>query len=143
LGGDRTGSFALAETKQGLFIQSLQSIINSITSLLNTKAVPALFAVNGWTVEKLPEICTEPLNTPSIKEIALLLRSFKMDITKNRELFNFVTGLMKAPEMDEASFQELLALNEKEIQASNPDVSGDSIDGDMKQSDQAYTEGGE
>ena len=38
LGGDRTGSFALAETKQGLFVQSLQALINSIADTLNTKS---------------------------------------------------------------------------------------------------------
>ena len=77
MGGDRTGSFALAETKQGLFIASLQAIINSIAACLNTRAVPKLFAVNNWT----PMIAADDLKA-KYQEIALLLRSFKVDITR-------------------------------------------------------------
>ncbi len=104
LGGDRTGSFALAESKQSLFIQSLQSIINSIATTINTKAVPRLFSANNWTLEKLPEIIVEELQVPDAKEIALLLRSFKTDVTKDRKLFNFVLDLMHAPNLSEEEF---------------------------------------
>ena len=85
MGGDRTGSFALAETKQGLFISSLQAIINSIAYALNTHAVPKLFAVNGWTVEKLPKIVADDLKAPGIRE--LLLRSL---IIKNKDFLIYL-----------------------------------------------------
>ena len=144
LGGDRTGSFALAETKQGLFIQSLQTLINSIADTLNTKALPRLFAVNNWTLEKLPKIVADDLQQPSIKEIALLLRSLKPDISKDQQLFNFVLELMQAPAMDIERYNAFLAAvaadSENTDGAGN---TGDTVDGDLKQSDEAYTEGGE
>ncbi len=139
MGGDRTGSFALAETKQGLFIHSLQAIVNSIASVLNTYAVPTLFAVNNWTLEKLPQITADDLDTPDIKEVALLLRSFKTDITRDPKLFNFVLDLMQAPQLTAEEFAAFLAAQNKD--ESNADTEGqDTVENDLKQSDQAYTE---
>ncbi len=143
LGGDRTGSFALAEPKQGLFIQSLQTLINSIADTLNTKALPRLFAVNNWTLEKLPKIVADDLQQPSIKEIALLLRSLKPDISKDQQLFNFVLELMQAPAMDAERYTAFLAAVAADNEKDTPTSDSDTIDGDLKQSDEAYTEGGE
>ncbi len=145
LGGDRTGSFALAETKQGLFIQSLQAIINSIAAVLNTKAVPRLFAANNWALEKLPQIKTADLKTPSIKEIALLLRSMKIDMTKNKELLNFMLNLMHAPTMSEEVYNEFMSAREAQAEgemgaADDADMQ-DTADNDAKQSDEAYVGG--
>lgn len=142
LGGDRTGSFALAESKQSLFIQSLQSIVNSIATTLNTKAVPVLFAVNGMTLEKLPMIVADELQVPSIKEIALLLRSFTADITQNQKLFNFVLDLINAPQLDTAEYNAFLAAQETK-ETTKPGSTGDpdfqdTTENDAKQSDGAY-----
>lgn len=144
MGGDRTGSFALAETKQGLFISSLQAIINSIAYALNTHAVPKLFAVNGWTVEKLPKIVADDLKAPGISEVALLLRSLKIDVTKNKELFNFMLGLLQAPEMDQEAFDAFMSQQEASEGAAASDGSfseqfQDEADNDAKQSDLSYT----
>lgn len=154
MGGDRTGSFALAETKQGLFIASLQAIINSIAYCLNTRAVPKLFAVNGWTLEKLPTIVADDLKAPSISEIALLLRSFKVDITKDKNLFNFILTLMQAPEMTQDQFDAFMAAQSAGNSddggvddPNDPDGDGtkpnpefqDGADNDAKQSDLSYT----
>lgn len=139
LGGDRTGSFALAEVKQNLFIASLQAIIGSIASTLNTKAVPMLFAVNNWAVEKLPTIVADDLKAPNPKEIALLLRSFKVDITKNKELFNFVLNLMQAPTLTQEQFDEFMSLQTELDDEYGPvDDLQDTADNDDKQSDAAY-----
>lgn len=144
LGGDRTGSFALAETKYNTFITSLQTIANSIAAVLNSKAVPKLFAVNNWTVEKLPQIVVDDIQVPGIKEIALLLRSFGTDFTKNQKLFNFVLELMNAPELTEEEFNAYLKLqteNTKKPGDPNGDPNSDFQDtatNDAKQSDQAY-----
>lgn len=147
LGGDRTGSFALAETKQSLFIQSLQSIVDSIANTLNTKAVPKLFAANNWTLEKLPKVAVDDLQVPDNKEVALLLRSFGTDISKNKKLFNFVLDLMHAPNLTDVEFAQYLedqdsGQNESadvsdDPTASDPDMQ-DTATNDLKQSDEAY-----
>lgn len=138
MGGDRTGSFALAETKQGLLMSSLQAIINSIASTLNTHAIPALFAVNSWQLEKLPKIKAGDLQPVTIKEVALLLRTFKVDVTKDQKMFNFLMGLIQAPTMTDDEFAAFMA----QQTAAQDDGNGedpDSIDNDLKQQGENYT----
>lgn len=149
MGGDRTGSFALAEVKQGLFIASIQAILNNVCSMLNKKAIPALFNLNGIQLEAYPEIIAEDLETPSIKEVALLLRSMKVDVHKNKDLYNFLLNLINAPEMDEEAFAALQDIGgEGEETSGGDDGAQDAVDGaeayqdeaegDMKQSDMDY-----
>jgi hypothetical protein len=112
---------------------------------LNTKAVPRLFAANNWVLEKLPQIKTADLKTPSIKEIALLLRSMKIDMTKNKELLNFMLNLMHAPTMSEEVYNEFIAAREAQAEdemggADDADMQ-DTADNDAKQSDEAYVGG--
>ena len=109
MGGDRTGSFALAETKQSLLMSSLQAIINSIADTLNQDAVPTLFLLNNWQLEKYPKIVADDLQPVTIKDVALLLRCFKIDVTKDPTLFNYLLSLIQAPEMSEETFNEFMA----------------------------------
>lgn len=145
MGGDRTGSFALADTKQGLLMRSLQSIINSICSTLNTYAVPTLFAVNNWTLEKLPKIKADDLQPVTIKDVALMLRSFsRVDITKDPKLFNFLLNLIQAPELSDEEYQAFMAAQTSEDTANDPgnedlDGNGDTVDNDFKQQSEQYT----
>lgn len=138
MGGDRTGSFALAETKQGLLITALQSIISNISSVLNTYAVPTLFAMNNWTLETLPKITADNLQPITIKEVALMLRTFKIDITRDPKLFNFLLRLIQAPELTDEEYT--LLMNQQEmLDSSGLEDDPDAVDQEFKQSDEAYT----
>lgn len=108
MGGDRTGSFALAETKQSLLMNSLQAIINSIADTLNQSAIPTLFTLNNWQLEQYPKIVADDLQPVTIKDVALLLRCFKVDVTKDPTLFNYLLGLIQAPEMSEETFRAFM-----------------------------------
>lgn len=139
MGGDRTGSFALGEVKQGLFLTSLQSIVNNICSMLNTKAVPKLFNLNGIVREEYPVIEATELKAPSLKEVALLLRSVKIDVTKNRTLLNFLLDLINAPNLTEEEFVEMLSISdEQSASEASDDIYQDNVEGDFKQSDMDY-----
>lgn len=109
IGADSTGSFSLAETKQNMLVGSLQSICNSIASTLNDSAVPTLFALNNWTLEKFPEIAVDDIKKPSASEVALILRSFKTDFTKNPKLLNFILDLIQAPNLTDEEYAEFMA----------------------------------
>ena len=100
LGSDRTGSFAMAETKLDMFLASLEAIINSICNTLNTQAVPRLFAVNGMSLENLPKITTERLKDATVSELSMLLRSLNIDVTKNSDLFKFILNSVGGPTID-------------------------------------------
>lgn len=108
MGGDRTGSFALAETKQSLLTHSIQALVNGIADTLNNTAVPTLFQLNNWQLEEYPKIVADDLLPVTIKDVALLLRCFKIDITKDPTLFNYLLTLIQAPELSEQQFNELM-----------------------------------
>lgn len=140
MGGDRTGSFALAEVKQSLFIASLQAIANSICSTLNTQAIPKLFALNGITTEAYPEIVVTDLEQPEIKEIALLLRSMGVDVTKNKGLLNYLLNVMRAPELTDEEFAAMVAAAEAAKPDTEPGATSeaDPLDAEAKQSELDY-----
>lgn len=127
MGSDRTGSFALADTKQGLFVASLEALIKGICNTLNAYAVPRLFELNGWQLEILPEISTTRLKEPTINEIAALLRSMNIDITKSPELFGYLMRLCSGP--DNIDVTKLAPDVAKPVDATEElDENGDPID---------------
>jgi len=141
LGGDRTGSFALAEVKQSLLISSLKAIVNGICNSLNTQIVPILFQMNSMPLENLPKIVAVDLEEPDIKEVALLLRSAGFDVTKNKDIFNFIMKLINAPELDDAALALLSEAGKEENKPGEPGDEGelpDTVDNDAKQSDLDY-----
>ena len=100
LGSDRTGSFAMAETKLDMFLYSLETIVKSICNTLNTQAVPKLFAVNNMPLERLPKITTERIKDATVSDLAMLLRSLNIDVTKDEGLFKFLMRSVGGPDVD-------------------------------------------
>lgn len=145
MGGDRTGSFALAETKQSLLNSSLMAIINSIANTINQHEVPRLFAINNWVLEEYPSIIADNLQPITIKEVALLLRCFKIDVTKDPTLFNYLLSLIQAPQMDEDTFNAFMAAQQSADEGGDGTGDGegdgtgdgykDDIDGDLSTAD--------
>lgn len=137
IGADSTGSFSLAETKQSTLINSLQTICNSIASVLNDQAVPTLFALNNWNLEKFPSIVVEGLRQPTASDVALILRSFKTDFTRNQKLFNYLLTLIQAPQLTEEEYNEFMANQPADGKAAGTDDDfQDSSENDAKQSNQ-------
>lgn len=137
IGADSTGSFSLAETKQSTLVGSLQTICNSIASILNDQAVPTLFALNNWNLEKFPSIVVEDLRQPTASDVALILRSFKTDFTRNQKLFNYLLALIQAPQLTEEEYNEFMANQPADNKATGTDADfQDSSENDAKQSDQ-------
>src|SRR5699024_1111429 len=64
---------------------------------------------NNWQLEKYPKIVADDLQPVTIKDVALLLRCFKIDVTKDPTLFNYLLSLIQAPEMSEETFNEFMA----------------------------------
>lgn len=141
LGDSGSGSFALSETKQDLLTRSITAIINSICAVLNSQAVPQLFALNNWTLEEYPTITTDTLKPPTLKEVALLLRAAGLDITSNLELYNTFMRLLDAPVATSESemAQTLTATSSQASGAPGASQIQDSVDNDNKMSDMTYT----
>ena len=98
--GSKAGSFAMADVKQSMLCNALQAQLYNIADVFNQKAVPQLFEFNSWEMEEYPRIVPGQIATPSLKEVALMLRAMQLDITQDTELNNYLRSLMAMPQLD-------------------------------------------
>jgi hypothetical protein len=70
LGHERVGSFALGASKIDLWTMAVDSIANSIAEVVNSHAVPRLFALNGLPTDRLPQLVYGDVGHIDLTEIA-------------------------------------------------------------------------
>ena len=78
IGHEKVGSFALSSSKTDLFAVALGSFLDEIKMVLNTHAVPRLFAVNNELREELPTIEHGDIETLSLTELAEAMKNFAL-----------------------------------------------------------------
>lgn len=107
-GSGKSGSFALADTKQSMLAAALQSQLQNIADVFNSKAVPDLFSYNSFVgLTALPQIVPGQIQTPSLKELALVLRAMNLNIGGDMELQNYLRHLLGTPSLDEDEFKDI------------------------------------
>ena len=154
IGSSNSGSFALAESKQSLLGAALQAQLANIADVFNTKAVPDLFESNGYDLTDYPKIVPGQIQTPSLKEVALMMRAMGLDISKDMELQNYIRHIMGMPDLSQKEFDEIYNVQtetgddnkEGEEELVDPNVKDpkkDTAEKDLEQNDQNYTGGGE
>lgn len=122
IGGEKTGSFAMAETKQSILATALEAQLQNIADVFNKYAVPKLMIYNGFTdVTDYPKLVPGQIETPGIKEIALLLRSMGLDVSKDRELQNYLRKISNMPQISEKDFEDIYAPKEP-VDPNEPNV---------------------
>lgn len=146
--GSKSGSFALADTKQSMLAAALQSQIMNIADIFNNKAVTQLFEVNNFKITALPKIMPGQIQTPSLKELALILRAMKLNIAGDHKLLNYFRYILGMPELSNEEFELIYSQQAKaapEEGEEGEDDEGedkeDPIDNVMEQSDMAYVGG--
>jgi hypothetical protein len=144
MGGDKTGSFAMAETKQSMLATALESQLSNIAGVFNKYAAPKLFKINGMNGRA--KIVQGEIETPTLKEIALLLRAMGVDMTNDMELMNYLRKVASIPQMDEATFKESYkAVAEDKKAADKAKINDnsqvdDTVQNDLEQNDLAYVD---
>jgi hypothetical protein len=106
LGADKVGSFALAKVKQSMLAACLQAQLNSVCDILNTIAVPRLFALNTFNVTKLPRFKTSPVVSPDLKELGDYIRALsgaKMPVFPDIDMENYLRKVANLPTITEDS----------------------------------------
>lgn len=153
IGGDKTGSFAMAETKQSLLSTALEAQLASIAEVLNKHAVPKLMQLNNFEgLTEYPQIVPGEVETPSIKELSLLLRAMGLNIAEDKDLQNHLRKIASIPQVDDETFERIYVkqgiLEQKagplrdDEKVNNEDdvvVRNDTADRDFEQNDMAYT----
>jgi hypothetical protein len=106
--GEKSGSFALADTKQSMLAASLQSQVMNIADVFNNKAVPQLFRYNYFpNITQLPKIVPGQIQTPSLKEVALVLRAMGLKIAGDQDLLNYLRRILSMPELTKETFENV------------------------------------
>jgi hypothetical protein len=142
LGGEKTGSFAMAEAKQSLLATALNAQLLNIADVFNNYAVPKLMHYNGFdNLTDYPKIVPGNIKSPSLKEIALLLRSMGLDISGDMELMNYLRKISSLPQMTEEVFNEVYRDQGKREGSEPIDESfndDDTVDNDFEQGEGYY-----
>ena len=141
MGGSQSGSYALADTKTSLLAAALQAQLENIADILNSKAVPVLFMMNDFDkITEYPKIVPGSVTTPTMKEIALVLRAANIDVTKDFKFHNFIRHLIGTSELTEKEFEEIYGIEEEQDdgQGTNPPLD-DTSDKALEQNDLNYT----
>ncbi|MNB69307.1 hypothetical protein D3C75_158350 [compost metagenome] len=139
IGGEKTGSFALAEAKQSLLASALSAQIWNISDILNNYAVPKLMKYNNFSgITDYPRIEPGQMISPALKEVALLLRAMGLDISKDIELQNYLRKISSLPEIDPDSFEKIYAHQSDEpvqVKKQPEDNDDDTAENDFEQND--------
>ena len=151
IGSEKAGSFAMADTKQSLLSSALEAQLANIAEVFNKYAVPKLFQLNTFRgLIDYPRIVPGQIESPSLKEIALLLRAMGVDISNDMPLMNYLRKIADLPQMDEKTFEEVYkpqakASRQPSRSAGNntagpkKDQFDDTVENDFEQNDLAYT----
>ncbi len=153
--GQKAGSYALADVKQSMLGAALQSVLLNISDVFNKHAVPQLLKINNMLVANPPIIKPRKIQSPSLREVALILRSMGLNIAGDRELQNHLRYLLDIPAVSEETFKEVYnpqsTVEQNKLSSNQPKASGtaapgltdigDTTSNDLEQSDMAYTGG--
>lgn len=146
IGNNKAGSFALADTKQSMLAAALQAQLQNIADVFNNKAVPDLFSYNTFNdITAFPKIVPGQIQTPSLKELALVLRAMGLSIAGDMKLQNYLRHILGMPDLDQKTFEEVYqnqASDANNNANNNPDDLDDTAENDFEQNDQNYTGSG-
>jgi hypothetical protein len=139
IGSNKAGSFALADTKQSMLAAALQAQLQNIADVFNNKAVPALFRLNYFpNITDFPKIVPNYIQTPTFKELALMLRAMGLNIAGDFKLQNYLRHILGVPDLDEQTFKEVYQ-QQGEVSNVPSDEFDDSAENDFEQNDLSYT----
>lgn len=145
IGNNRTGSFALADTKQSLLAAALQAQVGNIADVFNAFAVPKLFAMNSFPgLVDLPKIVPSGIQTPTVSEVALMLRAMGLNISNDKELLSYLWHILGFPSLSDETFNEVYANQGGKDNVTDPvddidiDDPDDSAQKLLEQNDQRY-----
>jgi hypothetical protein len=138
--GTNSGSFALAETKQSLLAAALQSQLANIADVFNAKAVPDLFKFNNFVgLSGFPKIVPTCIQTPTLSEVALMLRAMGLNIAGDHELLKHLRHILSMPDLNDETFNEVYASQTKSKENGSYEDPEDTAGKLLEQNDMVYT----
>lgn len=147
IGNNKAGSFALADTKQSMLAAALQAQLQNISDVFNNKAVPDLFRYNYFpNITDFPKIVPGQIQTPSLKELALVLRAMGLNIAGDMQLQNYLRHILGMPDLDQETFESVYqnqsGASNNNVENDTDNLEDDTAENDFEQNDLSYTGSG-
>lgn len=147
IGNNKAGSFALADTKQSMLAAALQAQLQNIADVFNNKAVPDLFKYNYFpNITDFPKIVPGQIQTPSLKELALILRAMGLNIAGDMKLQNYLRHILGMPDLDQETFESVYqnqsGASNNNAENNTDNLEDDTAENDFEQNDLSYTGSG-
>jgi len=100
LGMQKVGSYALASSKTSLFAVAIGTFLDEIESVFNTHAIPRLFKLNGFKLDKLPSLKHGDIETPDLEELGNFVSKLSgagMELFPDEQLENHLRKVANLP----------------------------------------------
>ena len=105
LGSNNVGSYAMAEVKQSMLAQSLESILKSMVDTINKTAVPQLFELNFFPgITSYPTIVPGDVEVPNLKDLGEYFQRVGLKIDDDYELSNYIRTVASMPTQTKEQF---------------------------------------
>jgi hypothetical protein len=75
LGHQGVGSYSLADSKTTIFTMAIGAWLTSITEVINRDAIPMLWRMNGWPLDRLPKMVYGDIETVDIDKLAKYIQT--------------------------------------------------------------------
>lgn len=100
VGHQDTGSYALHVDKTGIFRSALNAVVKSIADVFNRVEIPRLFALNGWSLERLPQLMPTDVDPPDLTQLGAFIQQMTasgMTFFPDQDLEAFLRTTAKLP----------------------------------------------
>lgn len=74
MGHQAVGSYALSDTKTGLFSTALSAFLDLIVAEINAQAIPRLVLLNGWPLKMCPTLQHGKIDTTDLSKLGAFLK---------------------------------------------------------------------
>ena len=144
LGHENVGSFALSDDKTDMFAVALGAWADSIEQTINRFAVPRLFEVNDWKLDKLPQLKHGDIEKPDLTKLGAYITQLVQagaPIFPNDALLDYLLESANLPERPEDLVNQQQEVDDAKRQA-ELDALKNLPSADAAQEAKAPTEGG-
>lgn len=112
LGTEKVGSFSLAGAKTSLLAMAIEHRLMEIQTVLNHDLIPQLFALNGWTDERLPKFAFNDLDQEDLDVFSTAIQRLMAtnSIELDRPVMNEIRsrmGFPKRPDDEPVAWEDM------------------------------------
>lgn len=100
LGHEKVGSFALSSDKTDLFAVAIRAWLEAIKGVINTYALPRLWALNGFDPSVMPKIDYGDIETPPLADIGAYVTALVgagVPLFPNKDLEDYLSDIGHLP----------------------------------------------